>query len=198
MSLSHLLPDFGTPLPSLGGGAESDEDVEALKLEAFEAGYKAGWDDSVKAQNEEASHVAAELARTLQDASFTYHEARSQILAALRPLLTQLVDIVLPDLARATLAERVAGEIAALADTLTAAEVRVHAAPDSVPALERLADRVAGAQLTVAADATLGPGQVLLKVAETERQIDLDELLDGIRSAVTGYLEQNLQEVAHG
>jgi len=196
MTLSTLLPDFGTTPPP--APARNDAELEALKREAFNAGYASGRDDVLKTGEAAAAEVSAALAATLQEASFTYHEARSQLLTALRPLLTQLVELVLPDLARATLAERVAGEIAAAADMATAAEVRVHAAPETLETLERLADRNAGVPVDLDADPTLGPGQVLLQFADGERQIDLDELLEGIRSAVSGYLEDNLQEAANG
>ena len=53
MSIAHLLEDFGethahAPI------AMDDVSLEDERLEAFEAGYQAGWDDAVKAQTEDA------------------------------------------------------------------------------------------------------------------------------------------------
>lgn len=199
MGVAHLLPDFGAPgtaVPTPSG--PSQDEIEALTRDSYETGYKAGWDDSVKAQNEEAGRISADLARNLQDLSFTYHEARTQMLKDLRPLLEQLVDLVLPELARETLSARIVQEIHAHAEAGSASQVRILAAPDSRLALDRLCDEDFGFPIQIAEDPDLGTGQVLLKFATGERQIDMDELLSGIRSAVAGFFEDNLGERAHG
>lgn len=198
MSVAHLLPDFAASHPAVEAEPHATTDVEALKLEAFENGYKTGWDASVSAQNDDSARLSAEFARNLHDLSFTYHEARSQLLTSLRPLLTQMVEMVLPELGHRTLADRVAAELAAAADAATEARVRLLAAEETLPALERLADQDFGFPLAIVADPELGPGQVMLKFANEERQIDMDALLSGIRAALDAHFEEDLQESAHG
>lgn len=198
MSVAHLLPDFGASRSVVEAETQAAADIEGLKLEAFESGYKAGWDDSVSAQNDESARVSAELARNLHDLSFTYHEARSQLLTSLRPLLTQMVEMVLPELGHRTLAARVAAELEAAADRATGVRVRLLAAEETLPALERLADQDFGFPLAIVADPGLGPGQVMLRFADEERQIDMDALLSGIRAALDDHFDDHLQESAHG
>src|SRR5690554_4305468 len=106
MSISHLLEDF-TAEPDLQTTSLSGVALEKQRLEAFESGYKAGWQDAVKAANDEAARISSDFAGNLQDVAFTMAEAQSGLLTALRPLLTGMVNSVLPHLARKTLGERV-------------------------------------------------------------------------------------------
>ena len=78
--------------------------IEEAKLAAYEQGYKAGWDDAAAAQSEDQTRIRADLARNLQQLSFTYQEARAHILKAVEPLLEEMVNRRLPDTARETLA----------------------------------------------------------------------------------------------
>ncbi len=78
--------------------------IEESKLASYEQGYKAGWDDAAAALAEDQTRIRADLARNLQQLSFTYQEARSHILKAVEPLLEEMVGRLLPDMARETLA----------------------------------------------------------------------------------------------
>ena len=69
-----------------------------LQLDAFEEGYRAGWDDAIKAQSDDRTRIS-EFAQNLQDLSFTYHEAYSHAINAMTPLLEDIVRSVLPKIA---------------------------------------------------------------------------------------------------
>ena len=75
MSAAHLFEDFGEEKPkaNLGSGLAVEE-VADQKLEAFENGFQAGWEDAIAAQSETQSFVSSGLASSLQNASFEYHE----------------------------------------------------------------------------------------------------------------------------
>lgn len=51
-SLSSYLEDFGTPVIGGGPASVSDETLETERLEAFDKGYRAGWDDAIKAKTD--------------------------------------------------------------------------------------------------------------------------------------------------
>ncbi len=198
MTLAFLLEDFGRPKPAPEATSVASEEVEALKLEEFEKGYKAGWDDSLKAQSEDSARVSNELARNLEDLSFTYHEARSQLLTALDPLFAQLVDLVLPELARETLAARVVEELRKAADKAVTQQVEIAAAPAEVGVIEGLVTEDVTFPVVVREDESLREGQVVLRFESGERQIDMEDVLAGIRSAVEGFMTDNAKEIAHG
>ena len=53
ITASHLFEDFGgKPKPKSKAPSFRIEEVEDQKLESFENGYRAGWDDAIKAQAE--------------------------------------------------------------------------------------------------------------------------------------------------
>ena len=66
--------------------------IEEAKLAAYEQGYKAGWDDAAAAQSEDQTRIRVDLARNLQQLSFTHQEARAHILKAVEPLLEEMVN----------------------------------------------------------------------------------------------------------
>ena len=78
--------------------------VAEAKVASFEQGYSAGWDDAVAAQQGDQTRIRADLARNLQSLSFTFQDARSHVLQAIRPLILEMVNRLLPEVARETLA----------------------------------------------------------------------------------------------
>jgi len=197
MPISHLLEDFAAPRAPGVALSMTDEALETQKLDSFEAGYKAGWDDAATAQAGEAAHVSADFARNLQDLSFSYHEAHAQFLAAVAPLLTGMVETVLPDLARQTLAPRLVELLQEksreLADSAT---VELVIAPANRPAVEPLLEGVTALPLTLREEPSLGEGQAYLTAGDQETGVDLDEVLAEIRGAVSGFLEDQKRESA--
>ena len=193
MSIAHLLEDFGAyasgkPL------SMTDVSLEEYRLEAFEKGYQAGWDDSAKAQSDTVSHVSADLAQNLQELSFTYQEAYSAVLAALRPLLEQTVQQVLPKLAHQSLGAQVVEQLNDLACGHGRLPVEIVAAPTNLAVLETLSEKELPMPVSVIAEPTLADGQVYLRFADKEREVDLGAVLSAIGSAIDGFFEEQLKE----
>ena len=91
ISLSHKYEEFGDTAGFLDGTANLDgREIESEKLQSFEEGYQAGWEDSDQAKGDSEKTAAADVVKNLQDVSFGYHEARSALTQALRPLFTEI------------------------------------------------------------------------------------------------------------
>ena len=115
------------PMPKLevfdtdAGSGRSDMMVvqvsanEEAKLAAYETAYKAGWEDAASAQSEDQARIRADLARNLQQLSFTFQEARAHVLKAVEPLLEEMVNRLLPETARETLAPLVLEQVMPIA-----------------------------------------------------------------------------------
>ncbi|MFX0542043.1 flagellar biosynthesis protein [Roseovarius sp. S4756] len=195
MSIAHLLQDFTTET-----GAQSlsisDASLEDERLEAFETGYKAGWEDAVKAAQEEADRVSSDFAGNLQDISFTMAEAQRDLLAALRPLMTGMVKSVLPKMAHHTLGDRVVETLEAMAGNAIAGPIRIMTAPINAEALETLIGDREITDVTVEVEPSLGDGQVHVRAAGSEQEIDLDAVLKQIDSAVSGFFDDHKKETA--
>ncbi len=195
MSISHLLDDFG---PYLNGSPVSLTDVslEEVRLEAFEKGYQAGWDDAVTAQKDDSRSVSVQLSQNLQDVSFSYEEARADVIASLAPLLRQMVETVLPRLAQDRLPDVVAEEIAQMIREGGDQPIELCAAPSDMTALETIGADTWSKRVRLVEDDGLVSGQVSIRLGQTEHEIDLNETLRKIDDAVTGFFEDNQKERA--
>ena len=85
------LEEFSIKIVSNDPKLMPETSFEEHRLEAYEQGYKAGWDDAATAQADDHTRISAGFARNLQELSFTYHEAKGQILGSLEPLLKEMV-----------------------------------------------------------------------------------------------------------
>lgn len=192
------LEEFSARILSGDLNPSSNTSLEEQRLEAFEQGYKAGWDDAAAAQSEDQSRVAADFARNLQELSFTYHEARGQILGALEPLLIEMVSKVLPKLARETLSQTIVDEILSVAEIQTKAGIQVVISPANRPALEQLIETQDNLDITIVEEPSMADGLAYLRFADTEKQVDLDSVLSSFSQSVEGYFEQQEKVAVNG
>ncbi|MBT9385872.1 ABC transporter ATP-binding protein [Pseudooceanicola sp. CBS1P-1] len=197
-TMAQLLEDFSVAPRGDHAPGLSEEELETLRLEAFEKGYKAGWDDAARATREEQAHIGAEFARNLQDLAFTYTEAHSNVLNAVRPMLAEVIDKVVPLIAHETLGLRIRELLDHMLVDRASQKVELVAASQNVPLLEGLMAQDFGFPLELVADDTLSDGQVFLRFAEEETEIDLDSVTEGIRGAVSGFFTEQERRYQHG
>ena len=173
-------------------------DVEGLKLEAFENGYKAGWDDAIKAQSDDRARISSALGQHLQDLSFTYHEASSQVMNAMTPLLNEMVNVLLPAMARETLGAHIVEQLRDMARDIGKLDVQIAVSPENVEAVSAILDDSFSFSVQVVEDATLAGEQADIRFATTEKQIDLSDLLNAVHEAVEGFAHDNRRKIANG
>lgn len=196
-----VLPSFDTddllePLDFTPGTVAGEE----ARLAAYETGYKAGWDDAAEAEATAQGHIRTDLARNLQEMSFTYHEARTAVLKQIKPLMHGIVTRVLPELARDTLGHTVTERLQPLARGAAEAPVRLMCNPAERDVLiEALGDQDL-LPLEVEADPLLAEGQVHLTFGDVEEMIDLDGAITSISGAVAAFFHTELpkEHRAHG
>lgn len=177
----------------------SEAEAEEARLAAYEQGYTAGWDDAAAAQSDDMTRLRNELGQSLQDMSFTYHEAHSHVLRTLEPLLRDMVSAVLPALSRETLVPILLEEVKPLAAELAGQPVEIATHPDNVALVEQLIRARAGFPIIVRSETTLGRGQAHFRIGTSERIVDLDGAVTAIRDAVAGFFQLEKEEIkAHG
>lgn len=189
MSRAPLFEDFGTAEPPTPRGARDDDAFEDEKLQAFENGYQAGWEDAIKAQAQSTQHVSSALAANLQDASFKYHEMRSTMNKAVKDILQQVIQTTLPKAAQASLGARICEVVAAQTRKTLDAKIVVAVAPANVEAVRIALDDTLTEPFDVDGDATLAPDQATIRIGLDETEIDMARVLDEIDSAVAAYFE---------
>lgn len=157
------------------------------RLEAYEQGYRAGWEDAAAAHAEDQRRIRVDLARSLQALGFTYQEARSHVLKSLAPLMQDMVGKLLPEMAREALAPTVLETLMPLAEQLADEPVTLVVNAGDRKAIEDLLEQATGLPVTIVEEPTLGEGQAFLRLGLQEVHIDLARATAEIAAAVRGF-----------
>lgn len=190
MTLSHRYQNFGMPLAQNGNAAPTSvEKIEEDKLQSFEDGYQSGWDDAVAAQGTTRDNVTAEFARSLQEASFSYHEARSSIVREFRGIMEPLLDELLPRLSRETVAAHVLEQIESLSKEALDHSIEICTAPNRVVTMQSLFENAIKDPFIIKADDSLKDDQVFIRLGNQEREIDFEPWIQQVQGAVTAYFD---------
>lgn len=198
-SLATYLEDFGTVKPGATMTQVSDETLETERLESFDKGYRAGWDDAIKAKTEEGAHLSDGVAQSLQDLSFTYHEVHAQVLSNLTPLFNEILEKLLPSLARDTLGGHIADQLSGVAREIGTVQIEITVAPG---AAEQVTQLVHGASsslpINVSESPAVAEGQAEVRLGGKELSIDLSDVSAQITDAVHAVLYEQSEARAHG
>jgi flagellar assembly protein FliH len=165
--------------------------VEEAKVASFEQGYSAGWDDAVAAQQGDQTRIRADLARNLQSLSFTFQDARGHVLQAIRPLILEMVNRLLPEVARETLAPTVLDAVMPLADALADAPLTLVLNPAVRGQVEDLLAQATGLPMVIDEEPTMPEGQVYIRFGSTETKVDLAQVTTDIAIAVRAFFNLN-------
>lgn len=169
-----------------------EAELAELKLAAYEQGYGAGWNDALQAQSDDITRLRGDLGRNLSEMEFAYRDARRHILAALEPLLRDIVGKVLPALAQKTLLPMILEQIQPIAGGLVATPVEICTSPANRELVERLLNHDGELPLAVVTEPTLSDGQAYLKHPGREAKIDLDGVIAAIAGAVDAFFHSEL------
>lgn len=199
------LEDFSTPVASPQAAPEaaaapqaSEGQIEDLRLQSYEEGYTAGWDDATKSEADNQTRISADFSQNLQELAFTYHEARTSVMAAVEPLLREMVDKVFPQMSQASLGQHVLHEIRRLANDAVSQPIEIVTAPENVAALEALLADNCALPHAVHEEPSLGAGQVYLRFADREDKIDLDGMIQGLQDAFSAFTQELEKDEIHG
>jgi flagellar assembly protein FliH len=168
------------------------------QLSSYENGYRAGWEEASATRTALAALSKNDLSQHLQKLSFTYHEAQAHVLAALHPLLLQVVGQIMPQIAREALAPMVVEMLIPLADRLGQAPVILRVNPAAQQALLSAIEANTSLPIQITPDPTLGEGQVHLQLGTAEAELDLDKATADIAAAVRGFLDLFGKDHLHG
>lgn len=165
--------------------------VEEAKVAAFEQGYAAGWDDAAAAQQGDQTRIRADLARNLQTLAFTFQDARSHVLQAIRPLMLEMISRLLPEVAREALAPTVLDTLTPLAEALADAPLTLVLNPAVRGQVEDLVTQATGLPMVIEEEPSLPEGQVYIRFGATETKVDLSQATADIATAVRAFFTLN-------
>ncbi len=170
------------------------EDLEDVRLTAYEQGYRAGWDDALTREEKEIAQRAAQVADRIAALSFGYREAQTQILASLEPLFVALLEVFLPAVARASVLPLVVAELSALARQMAepTLELRVP-----VGWQKDYATAITGAGLppiSIVETPELNELQADLHLGTTEVRVDLAAAIARVEAALATFTPLSHEE----
>ena len=165
--------------------------VEEAKVVGFEQGYTAGWDDAVSAQQGDQTRIRADLARNLQSLAFTFQDARSHVLQSIQPLMLEMINRLLPEIARAALAPTVLEALTPLAADLADAPLTLVLNPAVRAQVEDLVAGATGLPLAIEEEPSLPEGQVYIRFGTAETKVDLSQVTADIAAAVRAFFTLN-------
>ncbi|MBA3910399.1 MAG: flagellar biosynthesis protein [Rhodobacter sp.] len=183
----------GTPQPLVELGA-----LEEAKIAAFEQGYSAGWEDAANAQQSDQRRIHADLARNLQSLAFTFQDARSHVLQAIRPLILEMTNRLLPEVAHEALAPTVLEALMPLADKMAEAPIVLVLNPTVRDRIEEVITQATGLPIVIEEEPSLGEGQVYIRFGPSETKVDLTGVTADISAAVRTFFSLNAEEPHHG
>ncbi|WP_299286952.1 hypothetical protein [uncultured Tateyamaria sp.] len=196
MSAAHLFQDFGTIRPTTASKSLlSVEEIEELKLQAFENGYQAGWEDAIKAQSNTLTHVSSGLASSLQAASFEYHELRAAMTASVQTIMTQVTRKILPQAAQQSLGAHIQDVILDAARKNLDRPIELAIATANEEAVRAVLSDNVPAPFEVVADDLMGPTQVVLRLGDREIEVDLDRVVADITNEISTFFETQMPQV---
>jgi hypothetical protein len=170
------------------------EDLEELRLTAYERGYIAGWDDSARQADAEASARQAQVAARIEALTFGYHEARNEILTGLGPLLSAMIDTLLPAVARAAVIPLVIEHLLPLAVARAESPLRLRVPAGTAADFQHALSGLALPPLTVTETGDLTAYQAEILANTDEIRIDLSAALTRIEAAITAFQTASSQE----
>ena len=172
MNAATLYQDFSSEEagePRTAGALAAD--VEDEKLQSFEDGYQAGWDDATKA----------------------HHEARGQLTKTVHEIMRGVVGAILPEIARQSLGAHIAQLVDAHTREAVAHKIQLRVAEVSREQVERLLPDTP-VDYEVISDPCLAPDQATLQLDETEHAVDRGQVVKDVHAAVTEYFETQISE----
>lgn len=204
MSIAHLLEEFGrvadfaVAAAAVTGMGASNEAIETARLDGYEDGYKAGWDDAIGANTAEQLQLSADLSQNLRDISFTYQEAVTHVTTTLHGVFDGMLTHFLPEAAQLALAPKVREVISALPLSSDNMHVTLSVSEANLHVMEKIVGKIDHAHVDLQEDRDLTAGQVAIRFDNQEVALDFDALLDELRVALAAALPRDTEEVSHG
>jgi hypothetical protein len=199
VAIAHLLEDFSViDRPEQPVQEMSADEIEDLRLASFDQGYTAGWDDAIRVQTEDKARVVSLLSQHLEDFSFTHREALVQMTMAVEPVFRALVEKVLPQAMMEGIGAQIVQQSLELAREQIEQPVSLVVPAGAASALKPILRKDLPIQVEIRESAPLAPGQVQLRVGDSEREIDGDRLMAELTDSVDAFYHTLTEESLYG
>lgn len=161
-------------------------DTGSIKKEAFDEGYRAGWNDAFSEAKTEDTQAHSDIASALQRLDFTYFEARQHLMGSFRPLLDAMLKSVLPHASKESLVGLVQQELTTLTE-MVEPPVKLICAPQNIDKIRAILDKKVSMSIDLVAEETLPSSQVQLCYPDGFSTLDTEATIKRIQVAITEF-----------
>lgn len=195
MTITHLLEDF-TRRDTDVGLDTSQAVLEEERLSAFEQGYQAGWDDSLKAAGGAERQLLEEISKALSDLGSCQNEVYRELLTNMRPVIGSLVEAVLPSVLKENLGIQLSSLIQDYVEKNGTAGIVVSIAKGQSDLLSDVTSILSNFSADIQEDAVLEPYQVRVSFAgKNEVEIDPEALMKQIKVSIESFFQDDVQTI---
>ena len=166
-------PPAAEPAPPAPAAPQID--VDAIRLEGYDTGYKSGWDDCHAEHLKSEDAIGSDLVQALREVKLTYQDARGDVLTAIRPVIEAIIERLLPKLATDGLGAMVSQELLPLIEDAADLRCELVAAPSVIPLLQKIVSRHSEIDVRLRPEPTYSTAQVSLRMGAEAREVDLGD-----------------------
>lgn len=170
------------------------DQIEEIRLAAYERGYLAGWEDAGTREEAEAALSRTALQRTAERLDFTYHEARGHVLESLRPLFSAMLATVLPTAVRASLIPLVIETLMPLATAAAARPITLRVPTGLKAGFEAATEGLVLPPLEITETDDLAEGQAEFAFGGEDVRIDLAHAATLISASLAQFYQIQIEE----
>lgn len=191
------LEDF-RPRELMDADAEdADAKIEDQKLQVFEEGYSAGWDDAIAAQAKHTNIATEVFVQNLRDLSFTYQEALTQMSQDLARFMDVLCNILMPKTLDTTFVETVRQQLTDVALESAAGQVEIKCSKARLVLLQENLSEDLPMPVIVSEDQQLDTDEVSLSLGPNEQVCDISSILRETVEKIEAYSDTVTQVKSH-
>lgn len=147
----------------------------------FVRGFEAGKLHAMQDIQSQRQMAVADVSATLGDMAFGYAEARGALLEQIHPLMVQIGELILPEIAKETFAAHFCDTLTRAFQDATDQKIEVAVAPDMIAEVP-----TDGSVFTLIADPEMDLGQARLRRDDSHILIDFPTLLEDLQTALRG------------
>ena len=197
MSRRLLLESFDTALSQPSG--DLDALPEEKWLEAFEKGYRDGWEDAERALSRRQGQITDGFAQQLQDLTFTLSEARVAVRREMSVLLSGVLDTMLPGALADLIGPQILAELDDLAEKMAEVQIEVVVSSEQTQLVESFLTNSTHPSAIVRGDPARPKDTAVLRFGDNALEIDLNAALAEISDTLASYFDEPLPlESANG
>lgn len=179
MKISNFLEEFSSNEFDQNNDSKIIE-AEEDKLESFEQGYKAGWDDALAAQTEIEIQNDAKLTQAISDLSFTQYSALDTASRHTTKLFREFLNVMFPRMMSQVLEDKIVFEFNEVLKVNLNPEIKIFLNKEQMLKMRRFSDACEEKGILVEAHPDIEINCAKIVTSFNEAFIDLNKYADRI------------------